>query len=432
MKFHVIVKRRERLPDDAGIPDWLTFIKDKSVVRVTFEPAVDRLMAEYDLLFWVTKEYKSSGHAWNDDEIRAGLDRTYRLILQKECTLPPELTSRLRLLPTIEDARALEIAEIPLPKPQIATSMSMTARRPGEQIFLSVAHTYTKGHPNITIAVLDTGVDLGHRELRGKLKGGYDFVELDGLDTSDFIGDITGKDNNPQDEVGHGSHVSGILGAAGIAMDEGVAPACTIMPVRVLATMKSDNRLTGAGIKDNINAGIKYAVDGGADLINMSLGIRHTGGGLPHEDVVRYALSRNVTVVAASGNDGTAERYYPGALPGVIAVGAVDESGAVAPFTSYGANISVVAPGQRIYSSFTKNSYAFASGTSQASPFACGSIALLKSWALEKGVRLTNSEIIYILKNTSDKVDSRLRNQQAGYGLVNLADAFKLLSHMLN
>jgi subtilisin family serine protease len=164
----------------------------------------------------------------------------------------------------------------------------------------------------------------------------------------------------------------------------------------------------------------------------MSLGIKHTGGGLPHEDVIRYALSKNVTVVAASGNDGKPERYYPGALPGVIAVGAVDDDGGVTQFSSYGANISVVAPGLNIYSSFADNTYAFASGTSQASPFVAGAIGLMKSYALQRGTKLNIQEIKYILKHTSDKIDSRLRNLHAGYGLINLADGFKLLTHLLN
>jgi subtilase family serine protease len=86
----------------------------------------------------------------------------------------------------------------------------------------------------------------------------------------------------------------------------------------------------------------------------------------------------------------------------------------------------------RIFSSFARNTYAFASGTSQAAPFVAGSIALMKSYALEQGRRLTNAMIIDILKRTSDKVDSRLRNDRAGYGLINLADGFKLLAHSLS
>ena len=103
----------------------------------------------------------------------------------------------------------------------------------------------------------------------------------------------------------------------------------------------------------------------------------------------------------------------------------------VTSFTSYGANITVVAPGVNVYSSYSQNKYAFASGTSQASPFVAGSIGLMKSYALEQGRELKNDDILYILKNTSDKTDSRLRNIKSGYGLLNMADSFRLLNYIL-
>ena len=204
------------------------------------------------------------------------------------------------------------------------------------------------------------------------------------------------------------------------------------MAVRVLATMRSGDRLVGAGIVDNINNGIKWAVDNGADIINMSLGIRHSAGGLPHEDVIRYALGKGVTVIAASGNDGTAERYYPGALPGVIAVGAVDGGGNLTPFTSYGAHITVLAPGVNVYSSFAHNGYAYASGTSQASPFVAGAVALMKSFARGRDRRLSTRDVVNILRRTSERPDRHLRTERAGYGLINLADAFRLLDYSLH
>jgi subtilisin family serine protease len=71
----------------------------------------------------------------------------------------------------------------------------------------------------------------------------------------------------------------------------------------------------GAGLIDNINAGVKWAIDQGADVINMSLGVQYTGGGLPHEEVVEYARRKGVTIVAASGNDEQEALYYPGAFP---------------------------------------------------------------------------------------------------------------------
>ena len=432
MNQHIILKLYWQLADDINIPDWLDFIHDKSVVKENLNPDVDRLLSDLGLKFWLTREYKPAGKQWNTEEMREGLNRTYRLILQQDYALPDNLVQRIKLIPSVEDARELKVGEAEVPAHDFSSQTSLGIQKVSDLIYLPYAKAMTKGVPNIKISVLDTGVNLDHKELQGKIDKGENFVNLEGLDTSGFIGDITGYDHVPEDEVGHGTHVSGIVAARGLQMDEGVSPGCRIMPVRVLATMKSGDRLVGAGIVDNINTGIKWAVDNGADVINMSLGIKHTGGGLPHEDVIRYALSKNVTVVAASGNDGTSERYYPGALPGVIAVGAVDDAGTVTRFTSYGANISVVAPGLNIYSSFAHNTYAFASGTSQASPFVSGAVGLMKSYALEQGKKLTNREITYILKNTSDKVDSRLRNEHAGYGLINLADAFKLLARMLS
>jgi thermitase len=432
MKHHVVVKLHWPVAEDLRIPDWLTFIDDKSVVRDTIEPGIDRTMRDLGLKFWATREYQPAGDRWSPEEAREGLDRTYRLILQEDYALPPDLVARIKRLPAVADAHALEVAASRLPVPQVSTQASL-ASRASDAIYLSYAKALTKGHPEIRIAVVDTGVNLDHQELRGKVVAGADFVDLQGLDTSSFIGDTTDYDSVPEDEVGHGTHVSGIIAGRGIEMDEGVAPDCSIVAVRVLATMRSGSKLYGAGIVDNINPGIKWAVDvGKADVINMSLGIKHESGALPHADIIRYAIGKGVTVVAASGNDGKPERYYPGALPGVIAVGAVDDAGNVTPFTSYGANICCVAPGTNIYSSFAHNTYAFASGTSQASPFVAGGIALMKSLARDQGTTLTNAEVTTIIKKTSDKVDSRLRDEHAGYGLLNLADAFKLLTHSMD
>jgi subtilisin family serine protease len=431
MKHHIVIKLHQPLGEPERIPFWVDFITDKSVTRESVNPEIDRLMRELGLKFWLAQEYRLSVPGPSEEEIREGLNRTYRMILQQDYEVPADLTGRIRLMPSVEEARGIDVAEAPLPPPELATQASLRFKRAADLIYLPYARAFGKGHPSVTVAVLDTGVDVRHAELEGRVGKRADFVNLTGLDTTPFVGDFTGHDDAPDDEVGHGTHVSGIVVGRGLEMDEGVAPECRVMAVRVLATMRDGNQLVGAGIVDNINTGIKWAVDNGADVINMSLGIRHTGGGLPHQDVIRYALSKNVTVVAASGNDGTAERYYPGALQGVIAVGATDEQGAVAGFTSYGARISVVAPGSRIYSAFARGGYAFASGTSQAAPFVAGAVALLKSYARERGRALGNRAITAILKRTSDRVDRGRRSVRAGYGLLNLADAFRLLQYQL-
>jgi subtilisin family serine protease len=276
--------------------------------------------------------------------------------------------------------------------------------------------------------VIDTGVDLHHPELEGVLKPGHDFVDIiDGAD--EFIGDFTGADPDPDDEVGHGTHVSGIIAGRGEKMPGGVAPECRILPVRALAAMKRGEQRVGAGLVDNINAAIKWAIDQGADLINMSLGVRHESGGLPHEEVVDYAERRGVTIIAASGNDGTRQLYFPGALPHVVAVGAADSRGEVASFSTYGDHVTLIAPGEDIYSSYLNGRYAFASGTSQASPFVAGAVALMKSFAKAQGRRLSDRQIKHVLKNTSDKVDTRFKHPKAGYGCLNLADALRWLEY---
>jgi subtilisin family serine protease len=196
--------------------------------------------------------------------------------------------------------------------------------------------------------------------------------------------------------------------------------------------MQRGEKRVGAGLIDNINVAVKWAVDQGADVINMSLGIRHTGGGLPHEEVVDYAKRKGVTIVAASGNDGTEDLYYPGALPHVIAVGAFDADGEVAGFSTYGKQVSFVAPGTDIYSSYLDHAYAFSSGTSHATPFVTGAVAMLKSYARKKGARLSDAKVKHILKHTADKVDAGFKNRRAGFGRINLLDAVRWLEDKLN
>jgi subtilisin family serine protease len=445
MKAHLTVKLRN-VPGEpvARAPYWVDFIRDKSGSATTLNPAFDREMAGRGLPFWVTREYRPAGAThpngagWSRDEAGAGLDRVFRVILQGNSDLPDELVERVRLLPEFESVRPVRVAASDLPEPTpAAPALGMGVRlatdRSREQIGLDRAHVFGRGDPRVTVAVLDTGVNLDHPEVARRVVKRADFVKLDGLDTADFIGDVTDYDDVPEDEVGHGTHVAGIIAGEGLKMPSGVAPECGILAVRVLASMRTaDGSVVGAGIPDNINTATKWAVDQGADVINFSLGIRHDGGGLPHEDVVRYALSRGVSVVAASGNDGTQERYYPGALPGVIPVGATDAEGNVANFSSFGAPVWLVAPGTDVFSSFARGSYAMATGTSQASPFVAGAIALLKSQALSRGVRLADADVKEILRQTSDKPGRAAgRTPRAGYGRLNLLDACRLLNHWL-
>jgi hypothetical protein len=400
-------------------------IGDKTRAPETLLPSIDALIRAYRTPVWVASEYRPRHASWSPAELRAGLDRIYRLILQRDGTFPPALLDAIGLLPIVESVRPGRIAQTRLPEAASVTPRMSASR---DAIGIEDAHAFSKGMRRVRVAVLDTGVDTTHRELASALGPGYDFVDiLDGA--GDFIGDHTGADPDPGDAVGHGTHVAGIIAGQGVEMPEGIAPACTVIPVRALAAMRRGSSRIGAGLVDNINAAVKWAVDEGVDVINMSLGVRHEGGGLPHQEVVEYARDNGVTIVAASGNDGRLELYYPGALPSVIAVGAADDDGHVADFSTWNDRISLVAPGVNIYSSYLDNGYAVASGTSQASPFVAGAAALLKSFARERGRTLTDRQLKHVLKSTADRVDTRFRDRKAGFGMLNVADAMRWLDY---
>lgn len=430
MNHHIRLKfKKNILPPE--VPHWQDIIADKTTAVTKIHPDIDTILSKYQVPVWATKEYKPANQKWNKAEVESGLDRIYRLILQEDKQIPQKLIEEISLLPIVEYAHIGAIGHSDLPS-MMPTQMSATTdMRSRHAIHLEEAQQISRGDSRITVAVLDTGIWLTHPELQNALLPGYDFVNIiDGADK--FIGDYLDADEIPDDEVGHGTHVAGIIAAKGEAMPTGVVPDCKILPVRVLGAMKRGSKRVGAGLVDNINSGIKWAIDKGADVINMSLGIQHTGGGLPHQEVVDYAQRKGVTIVAASGNDGTEQLYYPGSLPYVIAVGAVDEMGNITPFSTYG-KLDFVAPGTNIYSTYLNNDYAFSTGTSHASPFVAGAIALLKSYALNKwGTRLSDGQVKHLLQHTADKIDTRFKHRKAGFGRLNLIDALRLLEYKLS
>lgn len=234
----------------------------------------------------------------------------------------------------------------------------------------------------VVVAVVDTGVDYTHPDLVNNIWVNSGEVADNGIDDdgNGYIDDVRGwnfvdSDNNLMDLNGHGTHVSGTIAAennnVGIT---GVAYNSTIMPVRVLSS-------DGDGERDNIASGIRYAVDNGANVINLSL-----GGGYSSEiqDAIAYASELGSVVVMASGNEGSTQPIAPASLADQfgIAVGAVTRSRAIASFSNQ-AGLPVinylVAPGDNIYSTYLNNSYQFLDGTSMAAPHVSGVVALMLS-----------------------------------------------------
>lgn len=248
MKPHLKLKLKQAI-SDVRFPHWQNILKKKAIAKSNLHPEIDLIFAKYQLPIWVTQEYHSSSKNWDAAELATGLNRIYRLILQQNQEIISELIRELSSLSMVEDVQVGTIGQVDLPK-LLPTQMSMTTdRRSRDAIYLDEAHQlFTQGHPEITVAVLDTGVDLNHPEYERNLLSGYDFVNIiDGA--GKFVGDFLDYDDYPEDEVGHGSHVAGIIAAKGAGMPVGVVPKCRILPVRVLGAMKRGNKLVGAGCR---------------------------------------------------------------------------------------------------------------------------------------------------------------------------------------
>jgi subtilisin family serine protease len=286
-----------------------------------------------------------------------------------------------------------------------AGSDPLRARQWGlDMIHADEAHLVTSG-AGATVAVIDTGIDAAHADLQGRIGPGWDFVD----------GDAT-----PQDGNGHGTHVSGIVAADagnGIGVDS-VAPAATVMPVRVL-----DNG--GTGSDADVAKGIDWATNHGADVINLSLGgsLPLAGLGLPDETsaAVQRAVDQGVVVVAAAGNDGLPFCENNSAQGKVLCVGAVDKRGNRSFYSSFGQGLGLVAPGgsdlmgtdEDIWSTWNDGGYQELAGTSQATPHVSGVAALLAS----VGVR-GQSAVQRILATATD-LGTPGPDLQFGAGLVN-------------
>lgn len=289
----------------------------------------------------------------------------------------------------------------------------------------------TTGDPGVVVAVVDTGVDLNHPELAGLLVAGQDLVDFPPGSVPRpgwvFEGDFTGVDADPQDEVGHGTHVGGTIccasnngtGVAGVAWDVRLQPVKVLARVREVAT----GRISGAGSAAHIAAGIRWATDNGARAINMSLG-GYTDTTVERE-AVAYAVSRGVVVVAAMGNDDTDTPSYPAAYPGVIAVAATDSSDRRASFSNRGAHVAISAPGVGVLSTYWDDTYATANGTSMASPHVAGVAALI----LSRNRSLTADQVANLIRTTAaplrDTPTDPVPNDRYGHGLVQAGAAVR-------
>ncbi len=260
----------------------------------------------------------------------------------------------------------------------------------------------TQGSSDVIIAIVDSGVSLSHPDLAGQFVQGRNFTS----------GDTEAIDDQ---WVSHGTVVSGIIG--GLLDNEigvsGVAPGCRMMPIRVMDRF-------GFTFEEWIADGIIYAVDNGATVLNISIGLPSASSIL--RDAVVYAYQSGAVICASTGNISTDPIGYPAKYPETIAVGATNNQDLVATFTSTGPEITLAAPGRNIYSTWDTASepdtYKRRSGTSFSVPYVTATVALIQSM----NPTLSPDEIRSVLVRSADDIDAPGWDENTGAGRLN---AFK-------
>lgn len=265
-------------------------------------------------------------------------------------------------------------------------------------------YMWKKGYygKDVVIAIIDTGCDSKHPDLQGRIIEGKNFTTDDNSNPSIY-----------EDYNGHGTHVAGIICA-----NNKIKGAVGIAPQAKLLILKALDKNGSGSYQGLINA-LNYAIDKKVDIISMSLGGPNDLPGL--HDVIVKAINQNIVVVCAAGNRGdnnyaTQELDYPGSYEEVIEVGAIDQNKKPAFFSNSNQYVDLLAPGVQILSTYKNQSYATLSGTSMATPYVSGALALLIEWSKkEYGRRLSESELYGQLIKCTNSINFSRNIQGNGY-----------------
>ncbi|MSQ61896.1 MAG: hypothetical protein EXR43_04885 [Dehalococcoidia bacterium] len=389
-------------------------VPNEIIVGYTGGHAPDLLAARVDMLGGTIVEHLTADNA---DRIRL------------PGNMPYETAARLlRRLPGVAfvEPNALLHAEAAPNDPLYAQQEWYT-----KLIGLPAAWDRQTGLPGVTVAVIDTGIDREHEDLRARLWINAREIPGDGIDNDQngCIDDVNGcnfvtllreritscgytasvPNSDIFDDSGHGTRVAGVIGAPNNRLGmAGIAPNVRLMTVKA---MDCDR----AGTSIDVAKAIDYAVANGARVINLSL------AGSTVSTVLSNAIDRATTagtlVLAAAGNSGTSEIAFPASLPNVVAVGASGGAGAPdkrASFSNWGRQITVVAPGEDILTTTRDNGYRLSSGTSFSTPIVAGVAGLL----LSQNPTLSVTDLVVILRSSAIDLPDRAEPYWDGDGRV--------------
>jgi subtilisin family serine protease len=395
---------------------------------------IDRTIARFSTAMAVTRAFHAAANlrrpgrrheGWNDLERSSGLSRTYRIAVDPDTSLLA-LVSALRDLAAVETVSPHYLCETPFA--QVIRRAAPHRSWAHEMIGARRALEREPGDSALIVAVIDSGVDLAHPELHGRLRPGVETADLDGEQVSRSVRLHAQPPDGVADQVGHGTSTAAIIGARGVEIPCGIAGRSPVLPVKVLlaATLADRSVPTAVGSLPDIDAGLKTAIDLGARVLNLSFGTPESAlrddDPRPHEDMVRYALARDCVLVAACGNSGDGTRYFPAVLPGVIAVGAVDEHRRLTSFTTRVDEVALCAPGDRIPVA-TLGGYVEASGTSFAAPFVAGAAALVIAHGARSGVPLPAALVRDLLIRSASPFATGSDSRRAGAGILDVPAA---------
>lgn len=357
--------------------------------------------------YWLSKELKDISilemrhlHPSIEDE---ALIRTYQIKIAE----PEKVTELINIL---NKKKNIEYAELlPLhrksyiPNDQLYT---LTNQWGLFKINAEQAWDIATGDTSVVVAVTDDAFDVFHPDLQNVLLPGWDAY--------------TSTPNPGPCGVNKGNHGTHVAGTVGAQTNNGIGLASIGFGIKILPIKIGD---CASQYLPASYAGVIYAADNNADIINMSWG--SNGGGAYGQNVMIYAWNRGCILVAAAGNDNTSQYHYPSNYNYVIAVASTDQNDNKSSFSNYGTWIDISAPGTNIASTYPDNKYVYMSGTSMATPLVSGLLGLMKSY----DPTISNSDLIQCLFNSADPMNNYYYNNNLmGHGRINAQAALNCLS----